>query len=145
MKLFFLRTKRQQKRKAARLLKALWPALGMTAAVGILAQMRRNKETDILVAKKSVKSKKLLALAAFTTLTFFGKKFLYIRALSVRNEARGKGIGSRLIKNLEAIAKKNGHHAIVLFSALHREKAHRFYLRHGFQKLCYILFWKNIS
>jgi GNAT superfamily N-acetyltransferase len=62
----------------------------------------------------------------------------YIYAMVVDENQRGKGYGTKLIK--EAIAKslKQGVKRVELDSGFQREKAHEFYLKLGFEKRAYL-------
>jgi GNAT superfamily N-acetyltransferase len=62
----------------------------------------------------------------------------YIYAMVVDEEQRGKGYGTKLMK--EAIAKsiKQGVKRVELDSGFQREKAHEFYLKLGFEKRAYL-------
>lgn len=46
---------------------------------------------------------------------------------------RGKGVGERLLKQITDFAKSRGFKAIELMTAGHREAAHRFYEKRGFE------------
>jgi GNAT superfamily N-acetyltransferase len=57
----------------------------------------------------------------------------FIAALVVRESRRGGGIGSRLVAELEAFAAEHGCDRIIVTTANHREGAHRFYERLGYE------------
>jgi GNAT superfamily N-acetyltransferase len=57
-----------------------------------------------------------------------------LTALVVDEKYRGQGIGSALLKRAEEWAKGNGLALIRLRSSNHREGAHRFYLREGYEQ-----------
>ncbi len=54
-------------------------------------------------------------------------------ALVVGEQHRGRGIGARLLKALEAEAASRGCVAVVLTSGNHRHEAHAFYERRGYE------------
>ncbi len=56
-----------------------------------------------------------------------------ISALVVDEAARSAGIGKALLKKAEEWAKENGLQTVKLTSNVRREKAHKFYLREGYQ------------
>lgn len=58
---------------------------------------------------------------------------LYIDDLVTADAWRSKGYGGVLVKYLEDVAVSIGANAIRLDSAIHREEAHRFYERNGFE------------
>ena len=57
----------------------------------------------------------------------------FIAALVVAEAQRGTGIGARLVAELEAFATRNGCDRIIVTTANHREGAHRFYDRLGYE------------
>ena len=65
-------------------------------------------------------------------------------ALAVREKHRGRGIGTALLKNVEAYAAENSIGAILLNSGLPREKAHKFYESQGYTRKSYG-FTKNLK
>ena len=56
-----------------------------------------------------------------------------LTVLVVARAARGNGIGKRLVREAEEWAKQQGAGRITLTSALHREEAHEFYKRIGYE------------
>jgi GNAT superfamily N-acetyltransferase len=58
---------------------------------------------------------------------------LYIDDLVTADAWRSKGYGGVLVKHLEGVASSINANAIRLDSAIHREDAHRFYERNGFE------------
>ena len=72
-----------------------------------------------------------LALFRQVRTTFSGKRF-YVDDLVTDEAARSKGTGAKLIRWLEAEALATGSETVALESATHRVRAHRFYLREGF-------------
>jgi GNAT superfamily N-acetyltransferase len=57
----------------------------------------------------------------------------YITALAVEEVARGSGAGGALLTAAEAWFAGRGIGKVTLTTAAHREQAHRFYERHGYE------------
>jgi GNAT superfamily N-acetyltransferase len=57
-----------------------------------------------------------------------------ILALVVSERMRGRGVGARLVAAAEAWADERGAYAVHLTTSLHRDDAHRFYERLGFER-----------
>lgn len=68
----------------------------------------------------------------------------YINELVVDETQRRRGIGTRLLDELIAIAQNRGCRRVELDSAFHREKAHRFYEAREFEKRA-LLFSKRLD
>ena len=58
--------------------------------------------------------------------------------LVVDREYRNRGIGTRLLDELVAAARAQGCRCVELDSAFHRQAAHRFYERRGFESRAYL-------
>jgi GNAT superfamily N-acetyltransferase len=58
---------------------------------------------------------------------------------------RGRGIGTQLLDHIISLAKLKGCHRIELDTAFHRQDAHRFYEKHGFENRGYIFTKKLIQ
>jgi glucosamine-phosphate N-acetyltransferase len=71
-------------------------------------------------------------------------RLAHVDELVVDAEHRGKGIGSALLDEAAAYAKKSGCARVELDSAFHRRAAHRFYEGLGFVKRAH-LFSKTLS
>lgn len=69
--------------------------------------------------------------------------YLKINGLAVRSEYQGKGIGTALIRHVEAFASQKGISNIGVASGFQRVKAHAFYEKSGYEKGSYC-FSKNI-
>lgn len=64
----------------------------------------------------------------------------YIDELVVDEAHRGKGIGGMLLQRAVELAREAGCGKVELDSAFHREEAHRFYERQGFENRGFIFF-----
>jgi GNAT superfamily N-acetyltransferase len=62
----------------------------------------------------------------------------YVYAMVVDETHRGQGYGTKLIKEAIDKSKKQGMKRVELDSGFHREKAHEFYLKLGFDKRAYL-------
>ncbi len=60
------------------------------------------------------------------------ENFAQIAAIVVREEMRSSGVGSHLLKVAEDWAKHQGVKEVCLSSAMARERAHGFYVKHGY-------------
>ena len=62
----------------------------------------------------------------------------YIYAMVVDEKLRGKGIGTALIREAINKSKRQGMMRVELDSGFHREKAHEFYEKLGFDKRAFL-------
>jgi GNAT superfamily N-acetyltransferase len=62
----------------------------------------------------------------------------HVDELVVDKEYRGRGIGTQLLEHVISLARRKGCLRIELDTAFHREEAHQFYERHGFENRGYI-------
>lgn len=62
----------------------------------------------------------------------------YMYAMVIDEKHRGKGFGSMLIKESIKDSKDKGLKRMELDSAFHREKAHEFYIKLGFEKRAFL-------
>ena len=63
----------------------------------------------------------------------FSRRSAEIVNLVVDENVRGRGLGKELLAHFEPIAKSQGCVCIEVDSGKHREAAHRFYMREGFE------------
>lgn len=79
------------------------------------------------------------ALCGWASLNRYSPRLAYdgVADLSiyVRRELRGRGLGSALLEELEASARANGFHKLVLFAFDFNEPGQRLYRRSGFRKV----------
>ncbi|MGH8324270.1 MAG: GNAT family N-acetyltransferase [Steroidobacteraceae bacterium] len=70
----------------------------------------------------------------------------YILGLVVSEPARGKGVGTRLLREAEQWALAKGATQLKLRSGSERERAHRFYERAGFRRVkTQVVFAKSLA
>lgn len=60
--------------------------------------------------------------------------FIHLTGIAVKSELQNKGIGTRLLKHIEAYGKARGVHNIILNSGVKRTDAHAFYERNGYDR-----------
>ena len=60
--------------------------------------------------------------------------YIEIGGLVVASDARGRGIGARLVAAAEEFARSQGISTVLVRSQIAREDAHRFYLREGYER-----------
>ena len=73
----------------------------------------------------------------------FAMRFLLVEHISVRPAARGRGVGTALIKRAEMLAKELAAERIQLDSWDFNANAHSFFERLGFQKFSF-RFWRDV-
>lgn len=127
-----------------KLLTQLWPG------------KKLNKSNLEKVYKNIIKSEESEALCAliddhivgFCTILIHDSlwqesKMAHIGEIIVDESFRGQRIGTKLLKKSFVIAKNKGCKKVELDSAFHREKAHKFYEKLGFENRAY-LFSKDL-
>lgn len=62
----------------------------------------------------------------------------WVDELVVDSDYRGRGVGSRLLREVMRLAQSKGCVRLELDSAFHREEAHRFYEKQGFSKRAFL-------
>ena len=118
---------------------ALAPLLGElgypVAAAELVPRMRRMLARDdekILIAERDRSALGVLALHVFPALAYDADLAL-IMALVVTEEARGLGVGRRLIDRASALARSLGARRLMVTTHVRRADAHAFYERLGFE------------
>lgn len=128
------------------LLKQFWPnqSLDKLAMEQIyLKGLRSNNQTYLVAATKDNKIIGFVSLYIKNNLWQCGN-LSHIDELIVDQDYRKKGIATLLLNKIIVEAKKNDCKRVELDSAFHREAAHEFYKRKGFENRAY-LFSKNIT
>ena len=98
-----------------------------------LDEMRRSEERNVLVAETAGGTiVGWIGMYVFRTVT--DEPRAEISGLVVDETARSRGIGERLLEAAENWAREKGLRAIGLHCNVIRERAHGFYLRHGYRE-----------
>ncbi len=137
---------RQDLRSCLQVLAQLWPSpeeLGGSDALqnqstteGTLARLLESPDAVILVAEEGDR------IVGFADLTFRETIFhqgptMLIEDIVVAEAHRGRGIGAKMVRFIEGMARQKGCRAIELNSDLHREDTHRFWKTMGYHCLAY--------
>lgn len=72
------------------------------------------------------------------------KKFFWLEYVCVDEEFQGKGIATKMLKRIEALAKNKGITYIKFTSSNFRKKAHACYLKNGYEKVDTTVFQKYV-
>lgn len=126
------------------LLKQLWPdkKLNKSSLKVVFEQLLKSEKEEAICAEMNGNVIGFCTLAIRNSL-WQESNITHICELVVDEAYRGKQVGTGLINSLCKKAKDNGCKKIELDSAFHREKAHKFYERMGFENRSY-LFSKNL-
>jgi GNAT superfamily N-acetyltransferase len=102
-----------------------------------------QSETDKYICVEE--NGKIIGFCALSIINSFWQEgyIAYVYAMIVDDSFRGKGIGTSLLEKAFEIVKLLGCKKIELDSGFHREEAHKFYERIGFEKRAY-LFSKDL-
>ena len=94
---------------------------------GYLDKFFAGREDMILLAERGTE------VVAFLSVEVYRQEgYIYLDDLSVTEECRGRGVGTRLIRLAEEYARKIGIPAIVFHVERSNERAHRLYRRLGY-------------
>lgn len=96
-----------------------------------LTRLRRAEDHRVFVAV-AADGRLLGWIHAYVALRIESDPFVEIGGLVVREEARGRGLGSRLVAAAEAWARSRGVPKLRVRSRTGRRRAHAFYRRLGF-------------
>jgi len=94
----------------------------------------RTQRGDVLVAEVDGEVVGLCQVIVFTHFQHAGKPCCELESVHVRSDHRNQGIGARLLKHAEGIARDAGCYRVQLTSRNVRVDAHRFYLTQGFSQ-----------
>jgi len=121
------------------LFEQLWPNKELDkTALRIVFNRGVNSDTDELLCL--VYSDELIGFCAYAIVNNLWQAgyISYMYAMVVDEKQRGKGFGTMLINESIKDSKAKGLKRLELDSAFHREKAHEFYLKLGFEKRAFL-------
>lgn len=121
------------------LLRQLWPdkELDMFALQNVY---ERGRMADSQVYLCAIDGEDLVGFASLTIKNnlWQAANLGHIDELVVDEKHRGRGLGTQLLKEIIAQARRRGCARVELESAFHRRNAHKFYERHGFENRGYL-------
>jgi GNAT superfamily N-acetyltransferase len=121
------------------LFEQLWPNKELDKnALRIVFNRGVNSDTDELLCLDY--SNELIGFCAYTIVNnlWLAGYISYMYAMIVNETHRGKGFGTMLIKESIKKSKDKGLKRLELDSGFHREKAHEFYMKLGFEKRAFL-------
>ncbi len=98
------------------------------------ATLRDHPDHTLYVARHDGAIVGTFLLSFLPGLTGRGALHAQLRAVQVRADLRGQGLGARMVARAEDIAREKGAGVVELTSNLQRTKAHRFYERLGYAR-----------
>jgi GNAT superfamily N-acetyltransferase len=103
-------------------------------------------KSDVGVIVIAMDSNKVIGMVniLYTVSTALGSRVALLEDMVVSPKARGKGVGSMLMKFSLDLAKENGCKRITLLTDFDNDGAHRFYQQHGFIRSSMVAFRKSI-
>ncbi len=121
------------------LFEQLWPNKKLDKeALRIVFNRGVNSDTDELLCLDY--SNELIGFCAYAIVNNLWQAgyISYMYAMVVDEKYRGKGFGTTLIKEAIQDSKNKGLKRLELDSGFHREKAHEFYIKLGFEKRAFL-------
>lgn len=131
------------------LIKALWSynSYDEEATRKVFEHIAESESSFAFVAREYAESAAGAEIAAgrvvgfchgdyFPTLWMCGET-CYLSGIITEEHEQGRGIGTKMLEHVKALAALRGCKAIILESGLQRKAAHQFYEAHGFEKSCY--------
>lgn len=97
-----------------------------------LARILGSPETGLILAARQDSRVVGMVSLLYTVSTALGARVALLEDMVVSPEARGSGVGSRLLEQAIQSARRNGCKRITLLTDRANESAQRFYQRHGF-------------
>ena len=94
----------------------------------------RQRRGDVLVADLGGDVVGVCQVMVFPHFQHTGGWCAELESVHVREDLRGRGIGSRMLDAAEALAREKGCYRVQLTSRNVRRDAHRFYEAHGFEQ-----------
>jgi ribosomal protein S18 acetylase RimI-like enzyme len=121
------------------LLEQLWPnkELNSNALYQVFAR-GADADTDVLLCAEI--NDTVIGFCAYAVVNNLWQEgqISYVYAMVVDEGFRGQGIGSRLIDEVIEGSRQRGLKRVELDSSFHREKAHAFYMKLGFEKRAFL-------
>ncbi len=120
------------------LLEQLWPNKKLNKAeMNQVFSRAVLSTTDELFC--AVLNGKVIGFCSYAILNNFWQEgyVSYVNAMVIDEKHRGEGYGSKMIQEVIEKSKKQGMKMVELDSGFHREKAHEFYVKLGFDKRAY--------
>ncbi len=108
---------------------------------GLSLILENENYGHILIAKKDDVAIGMVCIL-YTVSTALGSKVAIIEDVIVHPHCRNSGIGSELIDSACEFAREQGCARATLLTDIDNENAHRFYMRHGFNKSTMVPFRK---
>jgi GNAT superfamily N-acetyltransferase len=121
------------------LFEQLWPNMELDKeALRIVFCRGVNSDTDELLCLDY--ANELIGFCAYAIVNNLWQAgyISYMYAMVVDEKYRGKGFGTMLIKESIKDSKDRGLNRLELDSGFHREKAHEFYIKLGFEKRAFL-------
>lgn len=121
------------------LFEQLWPNKELDKnALRIVFNRGVNSDTDELLCLDY--SDELIGFCAYAIVNnlWLAGYISYMYAMVVDEKQRGKGFGTMLIKESIKDSKNKGLKRLELDSGFHREEAHKFYMKLGFEKRAFL-------
>lgn len=121
------------------LFEQLWPNKELDKnALRIVFDRGVNSDADVLFCL--VYSDKVIGFCAYAIVNNLWQAgyISYMYAMVVDEKYRGRGFGTMLINEAIQDSKNKGLERLELDSAFHREKAHEFYMKLGFEKRAFL-------
>lgn len=97
-----------------------------------LARIISNPEVGLIVVARQDSRVVGMVNLLYTVSTALGDRVALLEDMVVAPNARGSGVGSRLLEQAIELARLNGCKRITLLTDRENESAQRFYQRHGF-------------
>ncbi|NNC68533.1 MAG: GNAT family N-acetyltransferase [Gammaproteobacteria bacterium] len=109
-----------------------------------LRKIISNSDVGVIII--AIDSNKVIGMVniLYTVSTALGSRVAILEDMVVSPKARGKGMGSMLMKYSLDVAKQNGCKRITLLTDFDNDGAHRFYQQHGFICSSMVAFRKSI-
>jgi N-acetylglutamate synthase-like GNAT family acetyltransferase len=111
-----------------------YPQPSVEAVADRIDRLSREPAGRLLVAEAGGE---VVAVASLTTVPYFDRdsRFGRLTSVVVRDDARGRGVGERIVRQAEADARRLGCTTMEVTSSRRREGAHAFYRQLGYDDI----------